>query len=698
VWVHDQRSANFRVLKNDCRAGTPAAGDFVCSDCGFLITVFQELPLCPNCGCDSWAELPVPQNNTEMTEAVYRHHLRTSHCPSLPRFVGTPSTHWTGAEQAHISSCRYCQMIVAAAWRESCPPRRELLQHALDRSRNASAVNEHMVGDHCQRCRRRLSGMKLAVSVLKLQNSLVKRTTPLWRLLSGHVLRPIDRGWQALRPYLLGTSASRAAMRRFASTSLLVVLDGSGIIGGIYCGLLIRDAFNGKLGGEWGRALHVTLNWFPVAFGILALAFLRSGLYASRDRGQREKRVLSELLFAAALTLAVIIAVSGLSRPLEVYPWATVIGGALILFLRNRYELVTAKLLHAAGVQRRVIIVGEPSLVPRLRRSLGKSRFGIDYRFLGLVPTVRRRGSAPKTGLATLGRFSELAAVLGEHGPNELIVAPVGLTQESFSQVREAAARYRVRLYVPSPSYSYQRGEPVSLVEVIPRAFAGPEWAVKRGLDLLISAAVLVVGLPVWALIISYIRLSTGGPVVSRHRRIGYMGQEFDMWKFGHGVVRGQDTTSSLRIVDRSASAPQSETPRLVRLLQRYRVDDIPQLLNVIRGEMAIVGPRPLEIVVGVRRTNIPTRRQLVPPGITGLCQIASHPRLDHDRRVRLDLEYLDRWSPWLDASILMKTVSVVVTQKPARVDLTASHRSARPPQAWEEPVLIRGPRRRVLK
>lgn len=199
----------------------------------------------------------------------------------------------------------------------------------------------------------------------------------------------------------------------------------------------------------------------------------------------------------------------------------------------------------------------------------------------------------------------------------------------------------------------------------------------KRTLDLCVAMLMLIATLPLWLTTALILLLTQGPPVLFRQRRVGLGGVPFTLWKFR--TMRGGVPA---RLDDRPV-ARAGEDPRVTpfgRLLRRWAVDELPQLLNVLRGEMSLVGPRPLPEadlahpgwLEGVsaeeraRRLAWQAARQTIPPGLTGLWQITPNPEADFDNWMVCDLSYLERKGPALDLLILLRTPWAVLRGRAA--------------------------------
>jgi lipopolysaccharide/colanic/teichoic acid biosynthesis glycosyltransferase len=178
-----------------------------------------------------------------------------------------------------------------------------------------------------------------------------------------------------------------------------------------------------------------------------------------------------------------------------------------------------------------------------------------------------------------------------------------------------------------------------------------------RALDVLVAAVALVVLSPFLLVAAIAIKLGSRGPVIYRQRRVGRGGAEFEMWKL-RTMVQGSDPVGVGTVVTR-------EDPRVTRagrFLRRTSLDEVPNLVNVLRGEMAIVGPRPTIPAQVDAYTPRQRRRHEVLPGITGWAQVQGRAGIPWEERIELDVWYVDHRSAALDARILARTVWLVLS------------------------------------
>jgi exopolysaccharide biosynthesis polyprenyl glycosylphosphotransferase len=204
------------------------------------------------------------------------------------------------------------------------------------------------------------------------------------------------------------------------------------------------------------------------------------------------------------------------------------------------------------------------------------------------------------------------------------------------------------------------------LLHVAEPTLTGPQRAAKELFDRVGAALALLVLAPVFVVIAAAVRLDDPGPVFFRQTRVGRDGRRFSMVKFRTMVVDADRLLADLE--DRNEAdgllfkmRVDPRVTRTGRVLRRYSLDELPQIINVVRGEMSMVGPRPPLPAEVERYEHHVTRRLLVKPGITGLWQVSGRSDLPWDEAVRLDLYYVHHWSPTMDLTIMAKTFSAVL-------------------------------------
>jgi exopolysaccharide biosynthesis polyprenyl glycosylphosphotransferase len=484
---------------------------------------------------------------------------------------------------------------------------------------------------------------------------------------------PVASDIRATRTTILARPPLRSLARRLASIAALVTIDICGLALGLYLALALRWLYYEHELPLWGIPWDAESQWLPFLTLITILVFWQAGLYAERERRAGIGRVVSSLVLVAVLTVVFAWGVDHEFGTYGLAPTAVVICAALISLLRASYERVTRDVLHLLGVRRRAVLIGEGDNVAHLLRTLGQARGGIDYQFVGAISPSQDGIPLPR-----LGSLDDLPQVLAAQPVHELIVNGGDVTDDQLVGLVEEAHQRGVQVRVAPPTAEiltqraeYVPGQAVPLFELRPPVFAGVDWATKRVFDLFVSTLVVVVGLPLWLLIAAAIKLDSRGPVFYRDRRIGLGEREFEMIKF-RTMLSGADRLQDKLETRNEASGPLfkiRDDPRVTRVgavLRRFSLDEVPQALNVLRGEMSLVGPRPLPIRDFDKLQPWHRKRYLVLPGITGLWQISGRSELTFDDLVRLDFYYLENWSIWMDITILLKTIPAVFGQRGA--------------------------------
>ena len=219
---------------------------------------------------------------------------------------------------------------------------------------------------------------------------------------------------------------------------------------------------------------------------------------------------------------------------------------------------------------------------------------------------------------------------------------------------------------VAGPRVTVQAVAGLPLLHVEPPRLSGGARVLKDAMDRVLSAVALVVLSPFLLLIAAAVRLTSRGPAIFRQERIGRDGKPFTMWKFRTMTVGAETQLEDLVVLNEHDGLlfKIREDPRVTRVgrwLRRFSIDELPQLLHVVRGRMSLVGPRPPLAAEVERYPDDVRRRLLVKPGITGLWQVSGRADLPWDETVRLDLYYVDNWSLSMDFVIMMKTVAAVL-------------------------------------
>jgi exopolysaccharide biosynthesis polyprenyl glycosylphosphotransferase len=323
--------------------------------------------------------------------------------------------------------------------------------------------------------------------------------------------------------------------------------------------------------------------------------------------------------------------------------------------------------VYARGIGlRRAVVVGSLEEVGVTLRKLRRQGSPDQYVVGHLTPQDQEDP-------ASLGTIAALDRVLDEMEVAEVLVA----AKLSAARMAELAAvcfeRGAAVFVVPSAatdtdffSEAVRMGD-CPLLRLHPARLEMPKLLVKRAVDLVLSVVALVLLAPFITLVAVAIKLDSPGPVFFRHDRIGLGGARFRMWKFRSMAVDAEAQREAVQHLDISGGSGPFKAPndprvtRVGRLLRRTSMDELPQLLNVIRGEMSLVGPRPVPPCDVARFKPWHFARLSVVPGITGPWQVNGRNLItDFETIVQMEREYIAGWSLLLDARIILKTFGVV--------------------------------------
>ena len=321
---------------------------------------------------------------------------------------------------------------------------------------------------------------------------------------------------------------------------------------------------------------------------------------------------------------------------------------------------------------RRTLVVGDASSITHVVDDLsGLPQYG--YNIAGVcVPSFD--GPLPALGVPVLGTVSDVVQVAVDGEFDVVIVTGSELSGQALRRLSWALQRTDTELVVApgivevfGPRVTLEPTAGLSLIHVNAAESRRSRILAKRAFDTAFALGALILLAPVLAVTAVAVKLTSPGPVLFKQTRVGKEGREFSMLKFRSMVVDAEERLAALRAAN-EADGPlfkMDRDPRITRIghfLRKHSLDELPQLINVVKGEMALVGPRPpLPYEVAQYRESA-RRRLLVKPGLTGLWQISGRADLAWEEAVKLDLRYVENWSIAFDLMILWRTVHVVVS------------------------------------
>lgn len=465
-------------------------------------------------------------------------------------------------------------------------------------------------------------------------------------------LRPFD---VRLRREIAHRRLVISMVRRFLRVAGLHTVDAS-LLGGVLLGFsALWPAFAGM--GEYTLAI--------VAITLLSLNAMSA---YHPGGGRRDHRRLFLGMLMSLLILACLV----------VFPPRLAIGAqAVITFGVAGFVVLAAgreaverlmRQVYVRGIGlRRAVIIGDLEEVGRAIERLRDERLADQYIEGHLSPD----GHVDPTAL---GDLSQLARVLEERDIQEVIVA-TSLPTQAIRRVAECCFDHGTALYAVPPVTEVVdcRAEPMRmgscpLIRLHPARLEVPALLLKRAFDLVIAVLMLVVAIPLMGLIALAVKLDSSGPVFYRAHRVGLGGQTFRMWKFRSMRLDAEEQEKDLAHLNiyPGGTFKVRDDPRVTRvgrILRRTSLDELPQLFNVLQGEMSLVGPRPALVADLARYEPHHFERLSVIPGMTGAWQVGGRNLItDFETIFSLDRSYIRRWSLLLDVKIMVRTLKVVVT------------------------------------
>ncbi|HEY6797823.1 MAG TPA: sugar transferase [Kineosporiaceae bacterium] len=452
--------------------------------------------------------------------------------------------------------------------------------------------------------------------------------------------------------------------------AVLVVLDATALLLGGLFGSLARFA---ELAGTIHGVAYVNALVAATPAWLLVLAASRAYEGRCLGLGSEEFRRVGNAAarFTAVVAIVVFLLKTDLARGLIVAALPATAILALVLRYLARQVLHRVRALGRAS--HRVLVVGDGTARDVLAAKLQASpQSGL--RVVGVCRPALRAGP----GEATVEHVRQVVESVG--ADTVAVAHSEGLTPEVLRQIAWTLEGTGVDLLV-APALTDVAGpriqvRPVSglpLLQIAEPEFTGARRVVKGTIDLIGALLLLILLSPVLLLAGVLVRLTSPGPVFFRQTRVGRDGVSFRMWKFRSMVVDAEHRLPDLqRFNDHSQGVlfKMREDPRVTgvgRMLRRFSMDELPQLFNVLAGQMSLVGPRPPLPSEVARYERHVHRRLLVKPGLTGLWQVSGRSDLDWAETVRLDLYYVENWSVALDAEILWKTLAAVLRGSGAR-------------------------------
>lgn len=369
-------------------------------------------------------------------------------------------------------------------------------------------------------------------------------------------------------------------------------------------------------------------------------------------------------LFKVSLFSRFVFIAFTLTAIIALWLWRIIKRKVLFAIMQRGYMLKNLLVVGAGEVGK--MVAGELSGRPEL-----------GFHLVGFVDDDPQKIGLSVDGIDVLGASPEIEEIVRQASADEILIT-IPSERELIHSVISKVRRHNVQIRIVPEMFnlmttSVEVGQlgPVPYMRIVKTPMQGPPLVLKRLFDVTVSLAALIFLSPVMLLTALAIKLDSPGPVIFKQKRVGKNGVEFDFYKFRSMVADAEQLRNELAAAN-EADGPVfkiREDPRITRtgkFIRKYSIDELPQLMNVLKGDMSLVGPRPPLPREVEEYGNIEWRRMEVIPGITGLWQVSGRSEVSFNKWMELDVYYIEHWSFWFDLKILLQTIPVVLTGKGA--------------------------------
>lgn len=466
------------------------------------------------------------------------------------------------------------------------------------------------------------------------------------------------------------------SMHRLLSAGLLLACDYLAVLVSEFLALQIRNALFTY------SVYHVGSAYFFIVIPLIFIVFLAAqGLYHVK---MPIYRMVEKIFYACLFSIGFSVVLLFIARVTDQVSrfYVAELGVFSFFFLVLFRYLMKKTVGKSAMVRTKILIIGAGKTADAFVREIEQDA-GLNYDVAGFL-----EDNEPKTAYAkkypVLGGFADLEKVAAETGVDAAVIAAPGLPQEELS-----ALIYRAQsilsdvgvipnlVAVPMSNVTVESffDAKLMVLHVENNLAKRGNQIVKRIFDLCATIVGGILISPLLLVIAVWVYHDSPGPVIFKHRRVGKDGKEFNCYKFRSMVANSQEVLDHLLATDPAAKAEWDKEfklkndPRITKsgaFLRKTSLDELPQLLNVLEGEMSLVGPRPIVQKEVPRYGKFIKEYYSVLPGITGMWQVSGRSDIDYPERVQMDSWYVHNWSVWLDLVLLWRTIKVVATHQGA--------------------------------
>jgi exopolysaccharide biosynthesis polyprenyl glycosylphosphotransferase len=471
--------------------------------------------------------------------------------------------------------------------------------------------------------------------------------------------------WEEASPHLVGPGRAVALRRDALLRRSLAAADVAAAFGALLILLAVLE-----------RAVALRPTAILIAPAVILFAKVL-GLY-DRDQHLLAKGTIDEV--PTILYLSVLYTLGAwLLEEFLFHGWLSRPQVFLLLLLTFALNVLLRALVRhgvlAISPPERCLVLGDASHAVRIRTKLEEAA-NSKAAIVGRIAPGAQAGPAPEGAVPVVGTVDRISTTVAELDVERIIIAPSDSDQEEILDSIRLIKAHGIKvsvlprlLEVVGSSSSFDDVNGTLLLGVRHYGLSKSSAFVKRSMDVVVAGVAVLVLSPLFLLTVLAIKLDSRGPVFFRQRRIGARGERFWMLKFRSMVPEAEQIRHRIEHLNEVEGglfkiAADPRITRVGRCLRKTSVDELPQLLNVLRGAMSLVGPRPLvpdedALIDGWKR-----RRLAVRPGMTGLWQIFGSSRVPMHEMVKIDYVYGANWSLWLDAKILLRTVPYMIGRR----------------------------------
>jgi exopolysaccharide biosynthesis polyprenyl glycosylphosphotransferase len=422
---------------------------------------------------------------------------------------------------------------------------------------------------------------------------------------------------------------------------------------------------------EFDNPIDVYFPFMLVLTILLIAAYKIDNVYVPRRLGMWLDQM-SRIVRSTMIAMLIMIGVTFVYQPFFysrlIYLYATILIIALLGLGRFVWGAILSQLRRRGFGVSRVLIVGAGDVGRMVIRTvMAQPEFG--YRIMALVDDHVESSALSIGPVPTIEGTQRLPQIIAEKNIDEVIVTLPWTDHQRILNIFQLCESLSVRVRTVPDLFQLSLNrvdvEDLGGVPVIglkPASIRGANLLVKRIMDVALGSLMLLILSPIMIIAALAIKLDSPGPVIFRQKRVGAHGEEFVVFKF-RSMREGADEEKDQLLEFNEMNGPlfkmraDPRTTRLGRFLRRFSIDELPQVFNVLRGEMSMVGPRPHTSAEVAQYQNWQQQVLEAPPGLTGLAQVSGRSQLSFDEQCLLDIYYIENWSPALDVKILLRTV-----------------------------------------